>query len=401
MKIAIDARWIFREISGIGAYTQELLKHLALVDRKNAYVLFFDDEQVQRRTFKEANLGDAPNFSVFLLSHGPFSLRSQLLLPKLLRRTGIDVFHSPNYMIPLAAFPKDRHGSVCGVVTVHDVIPLILPDHAPRSKKTRLYPLYRRLMIEVGARAHAIITVSNASKQDVIRHLCIDTPSAYRVKTIYNGVSERFTCRLDNAATADGKAGKVTSSDMAGTNGRTILYVGRADPYKNLAGLIRAFAAVRKTCPFPVALKIVGSRDPRYPEAAQLAAELGVGEAVSWTGYVPGHGLPSVYRAADLLVHPSRYEGFGLQILEAMACGLPVVCSNAASLPEVAGDAAILVDPEDIFGLTESIEKVLTQPELAREMSRKGVKQAAGFRWSRTAEETLAAYEEVRRQRPS
>ena len=380
MRIAIDARWIFPVISGIGAYTRELIKHLARLDNRHSYVLFFHDPAVLARTAAEAGLQNAPGFSCQRLPFDVFSIRNQFRLPGLLAAQGIDVFHSTNYLIPLLAFPKRGPRRTRCVATVHDVIPMIFPRLVPKSKKARVYPLYRWLMIQVGARADVVITDSQASKTDIVRHLRIANPG--RVRPVYCGVSDRF-----RPAPRPGRAERSAT--------RTLLYVGRAAPYKNLAAVIRARPDIRKQCPFPVTLTVAGSPDPRYPEAQRVALDLQVNDAVNWTGYLSDEMLASAYRQADVLVHPSLYEGFGLQVVEAMASGLPVVCSRAGSLPEVAGDAALLVDPQDPADIARRVVEVLTRPGLAGELSEKGIRRAASFTWTRTAAETLAIYEEL------
>jgi glycosyltransferase involved in cell wall biosynthesis len=287
-------------------------------------------------------------------------------------------------MIPLLAFPRNGSGRTKCVVTIHDVIPMIFPSHAPKSRKARLYPINRWLMHQVGIRASAIITDSRASRDDVIKHLQIPSMSEAKVRAVYCGVANRFTAPS-------------ARKPRTGNEPRTILYVGRSDPYKNIGALICALSIARKKASFPISLTIAGSPDPRYPEAGRLAAELGVADAIKWTGYVSDSELVTAYQQADLLVHPSRYEGFGLQVVEAMSCGLPVISSNAGSLPEVGGDAAILLDPDNVSGFGQNIVEVLSNERLAREMSEKGRIQAAKFTWQRTAAQTLAIYEEIYR----
>jgi len=265
---------------------------------------------------------------------------------------------------------------------------MIFPNHAPKSKKARLFPLYRRLMIEVGLRAHTIITDSQASRTDVIKHLCIPEESRSRVRAVYCGVSPEFHPppeghRIDEPHVA------------AATRKRTILYVGRSDPYKNLLTLIMAFFSAMKVCPFPMELVIAGPLDPRYPEPAKLTSMLNIENTVRWTGYLSNEQLVETYQNADLLVHPSRYEGFGLQVAEAMACGVPVISSNAGSLPEVGGNATILLDPNDVNGFSDKIHEVLANPSTIQDMSSKGITQASRFTWLRTASETLSIYKEM------
>ncbi|MBN1269573.1 MAG: glycosyltransferase family 4 protein [Kiritimatiellae bacterium] len=375
MKIAIDARWIFEELSGIGTYTRELIRHLALADRENSYILLFDSVQMLNRTERWAELEKAPNFDSRIVPYGPFSLRGQWGMRSRLRELGADVYHSTNYMIPLAAFPRHLHRRTRCVITIHDLIPLLFPEYTPRAKKTRLFPVYRRLMMQVGARADVILCPSASSRADVLRALAIPDQRHGRVIVIPEGVSPAFRQDPD-----------------ARKNNRTILYVGRQDPYKNVTRLIEAFAALRKERVPEAELRIVGPHDPRYPEADQKARELGVTGAITWCGYLEEKDLVKAYQRADVFVLASDYEGFGLPALEAMACGTPVVCSNVTSLPEVAGDAALMVNPHDTRALADAIARVLTDPALAAELGRKGCEQAARFNWSRTAQETLAAY---------
>jgi len=382
--IAIDARWIFPEISGIGAYTRELIRALARVDRENEYLLLFADDALRDAAMRRAEAGD--RFRPLRFPHGVFAARSQIALPRLLARHGVEVYHAPNYMIPYLAFPRRRRGRTACVVTIHDVIPMLFPEHAPRARKARLYPLYRRLMLETGARADAIITVSERSRADVIRALRIPESSASKVVKVFNGVSETFR-------PPPGRGGGAAAFGP-GRPAR-LLYVGRADPYKNLTGLLRAVARARGLCPFPLELRIVGPRDPRYPEAPRLAAELGLEAIARWTGFLDDGRLLAEYQRADLLMQPSKYEGFGLPVVEAMACGVPVICGNAGSLPEIAGGAAVLVDPDDVEGIAAAIGRVLGDPALAADLAARGVRRAAEFTWERAAAETLEVYRRV------
>ena len=176
---------------------------------------------------------------------------------------------------------------------------------------------------------------------------------------------------------------------------RTLLYVGRSDPYKNVPLLVEAFAAARARAPWPLRLVVAGSRDPRYPEAEDRARALGVADAVAFAGALPFPELVSCYREADLLVHPSRYEGFGLQIAEAFASGLPVICSDGGAAPEVAGVAARVVPlAGGAPAFAEAILSLLSDSaELAR-LREAGLRRAASFTWERAAREIAAAYDE-------
>jgi glycosyltransferase involved in cell wall biosynthesis len=370
MNICIDARWIFPELSGVGLYTQELIRALARIDRENVYTLLFDSIEMRERVRAVTRFDKSPRFRTHIVPYGVFSLRGQAQLPGFLARGGFDIFHSTNYMMPLP-----RPGRVRRVVTIHDLIPLLFPDHAPKSRKSRLFPLYRRLMFAIAARADAIIVPSQSTRRDVIRELRVPSERADRVIAIPEGVTpdyrpvERPRNRVE----------------------KIILYVGRADPYKNLPRLVEALAGVRANG-VPARLRVVGSPDPRYPEAPRLARELGLDAYIDWTGYVPPDQLIREYQNADVFCLPSRYEGFGLTVLEAMACGTPCVCSNIGSLPEVAGDAALKIDPAILPQLIQALTEVLTRPEIAEELSRRGIRRAAEFTWERTARLTIDAY---------
>lgn len=375
MKIVIDARWIGDEISGIATYTLELIRELAHLDRENEYLLLFEHRHLADRTSEQTGFNAAPNMQAKHFPHGVFSVRSQWLLKSFLEEHEARLYHAPNFMIPLLAFPRRRAGRVRCVTTVHDVIPLALPDHAPRSRKSRLFPLYRALMREAGLRSDYILTVSEFSRQDVIRHLRIPADRADRVVCVPNGVNRDY--RPAGHPRAPGPP--------------LVLYVGRFDPYKNLVTLVEAFAAVHRERP-EARLLVVGPPDPRYPEPRNRARALGVDGAIRWNGYLDAAALRKAYQEADVLAVPSRYEGFGLPVLEAMACGTPVVCSRAASLPEVAGDAALLVEPGDARGLADAILRVLSDPLLAETLRHRGLARAHEFTWKRTAQETLDVY---------
>ncbi len=376
MRIGIDARWIFREMSGIGIYTRELIRQLSLIDKDNHYILFFEDAELKKRLLEYIHPAQAGNFSACVVPFGLFSIANQWQMPRVLEAQRMDVYHSPNYLIPLRAFPRNQPGRIRCVTNLHDLIPLMFPEYTPRSRKRRLLPVYRWLMRQVGMRSDIILTGSASARDDVIQYLRIPRQRQDNVLVISDGVAPRFK----------------PATQSASRDTKVILWVGRPDPYKNLTSLIEAFARLKKSCRFPITLRLVGARDDRYPEAGQLTKKLGLGHDVIQTGYVNDAELLKEYQQADVFVLPSRYEGFGLPVLEAMACGIPVICSNKGALPEVAGDAALQVDPPDIQGLAEAIERVLTNPRMAEDMTTRGLRQASQFTWTATAQETLQAY---------
>ncbi|MGA9351105.1 MAG: glycosyltransferase family 1 protein [Anaerolineae bacterium] len=273
------------------------------------------------------------------------------------------------------------------LVTVHDVVPFLVRHDKGQSTFRHPFDLFFDRMAMLGLkRADVLISDSHFTKKTVVETLGCP---AEKVLVVPLGVEhdlfrplpvpEDFRSRYD-----------------LDSHFRYILYVGSENPRKNLPRLIRAFAQVLEALPEARLIKI-GS--PEYlPQAEQLhrqVRQMGLADVVLFYDHVPDEDLALFYNLADLFVFPSLYEGFGLPPLEAMACGTPVVCSNAASLPEVVGDAAITVDPYDVEGLAEAMQRVLTDVELQEQLREKGLERAQQFTWERTARETVAVYREV------
>lgn len=379
MNIAIDARWIFKDISGIGNYTRQLLQAYAHHPGAHKYKVLFSNQQIANRTIEETGIHSAEHMEPIMEPWEIFSPQSQLRLPKRLRALDVQVFHSPNYMLPFCSFKRNAKGNIRAVTTIHDLIPIRFPDHAPQSKKSRLLPIFKAVLREAARRSTRIVTVSHASAKDIENFLHV-SPS--KIDVIYNGVSPSF-CSEEN------KQGAFSSQRKE----LKLIYVGRADPYKNIEQLIRITHQLRTQQSCPTSLTLVGAPDPRYPEPQRLAETLGINEFVTWTGFVMDEELIRLINDADIMVHASRYEGFGLQIIEAMSCGTPVVCSHAGSLHEIAGDAAILVDPDDTAGFVDGILTLRNQPQQRQHHIDAGYQNAKRFSWKKTAMETIASYE--------
>ena len=367
-KIVLDARWIFEELSGIGVYTRELIRQFSDLIEPDRITLLFQSESLRDRTREETGFP----FPAEIMPWGIFSPKGQILLPRRLRLLEAELFHSPNYMIPMRAFPVRRAGPIRCVVTLHDLIPLVVPGYAPRSKKAKLKPVFIQIMRQVIERADRIIAVSQSTQNDLINRLGLDEQ---RIDVVYNGVHDHFEPPPHEAPARRG-----------------LLYVGRSDPYKNLVLLIESFARLRAGRFPELTLRIVGPPDPRYPEPEQRAMDLGVREAITWNGYLSDAELVAAYQLAEVAVLPSSYEGFGLPVIEAMACGTPVVCSDRSSLPEIAGGAAEMFDLLDNTSLDAAIARVLENEPVRRELIRSGLERARAFTWRKAAEETLASY---------
>ncbi len=368
MRIGIDGRYIQDHFPGIGRYTYNLVWSLAEVAPKDSFLVLHNPKMPNSRHDLTA-LASYPNVELIRVELSTFCLGEQWRLPPVVRRLGLDLFHSPYYIKPyLLPCPS--------VVTIYDLIPRLYPQYIP---------LWARIVFEMAIRvatatARLLISVSQSAKEDLVRLLGLP-PSKVWVTPL--GVDERFNPVNEKAIFNLRQKHDLPKG--------YILYLGINKPHKNLVRLVEAFAKVKTGRK----LVLAGKEDPRYREVHEVVKRLSLQHRVVFLGQVPEDDLPALYSGAALFVFPSLYEGFGLPLLEAMACGVPVVCSSTSSLPEIVGRAAVMVAPLDISQLARALERVLGDGELRAYMREEGLKQAARFSWERTAKETLAAYHQV------
>ena len=373
MRIAFDATSIPRLMAGAGVYTDNLIRALARVDVDNEYVLFakgdaFDGLARARPSFRVVHAGGR--------SRATRLAWEQLMLPAQLRARAIDVLHSPHHTTPMVVAGCRR------VVTFHDLTFFILPERYPRSRR-----LYFQSISWAAAKAAAmLICPSQAVRDDIVRIL--HAPPE-KVRPIAEAASPAFRV-IDDPAVLDRLRYNHLLPD------RFILSVGSLEPGKNRTTLLKAFAELRRRG-VEQKLVVAGQRAWNYGDDFRLAEDLGLKGHVIFTGYVAPEEMPALYNAADLFVFPSLYEGFGLPVLEAMACGVPVVASNVSSIPEVTGDAALLVDPRDAEALCDAMERILKDADLSASLRQRGLERASTFSWERAARETIEVYEEALR----
>lgn len=360
MRIGIDISCLAHRKTGVGIYTEHLVKSL-LQNRSTADYLLFSS------TSFETEFEDAKRIAS-LFPRRYSTIWEQLILPILLLRGRIDVFHSPNYTLPLAA-PTNS------VVTVHDMSVVLMGRTHPPLRRIK----HRLFLLPSLRKSKMLITVSESSKKDIERLAHINPE---RIRVVYPGVSTFFSPLPRNGF----RAGMTLPDSF-------VLYVGTIEPRKNLTNLIKAYALVHRE--IGRHLVIAGARGWLYDDTFALVEKLGLGDRVVFVGYVTDENLRQLYNLADLFVYPSLYEGFGFPPLEAMACGCPVITSNVSSLPEVAGQAALQVDPRNVEALAEGISRVLSDRDLYEEMVGRGLVQAARFTWDECARQTLGVYEEV------
>jgi glycosyltransferase involved in cell wall biosynthesis len=392
LRIALDTRRVAD--FGIGTYIRNLVRALARVDDHNHYKLITTERAVP----EFADL--PPNFetAVFPASgkKGPAqSGLAQIRYGFFLRKLEADLFHIPLNAVPLL-MPKPY------LVTIHDMSTLLFASQLGYRNRLRHFYLRRGLL-----RADRVIAVSMATCRDVEAVLGIP---ASRMRVVYNAPDPIFQApsppamaRLHGEEFGDAvnyPAEIQRVLDRYRIQYPFLLYVGRTNPQKNIPRLVEAFAVLRgEIQEHPVyrdlRLLIIGDEISRYPALRHAVIHSRVEDTVRFLGFVPIDTLRAFYQAASAFVFPSLYEGFGLPPLEAMACGTPVVCSSVNSLPEVVGDAAEIVNPENVFDIARGMREVLLDRTRRSRLVERGFEQARRFSWERTAQQVLDAYEEI------
>ena len=367
MRIAIDARKL-RDY-GIGTYIRNLLRHLSRLDHSTEYVLLCREEDCDIA----AALGD--NFRSVREQSPAYSVREQLRIPLDLRRERADLFHAPHYVLP--PFTPCR-----SVVTIHDCIHLRFPQYL----RSRIGYAYARASLWAAThQSDRILTVSEASKRDILRYFSIPDQ---KIQVIPNALDERF-----NQPPAAEEVARV--KERYQLNDPFVLYAGNIKPHKNLERLIEAFNMFRGPGLEHVKLLIIGDEISKYATLRRAVHRLKLHKHVRFFGFVPHQTLAVLYRLAAVFVFPSLYEGFGLPPLEAMASGAPVITSNVSSLPEVVGDAAILIDPYDPEAIADAMRRVLTDETLRQQLKERGLVRARHFSWDRSVRRVHEIYQEV------
>lgn len=376
LRIGIDARTLSGRYTGDRTYWRGLIGGLAAVDSENEYVLYtrqpVDGEPpIVGPNFRWRQIPKPTNDALWMLRGWPRALAEDR----------IDVAHT-QYNIPLLGAP-------CPVVTtVHDVSFALFPDLFPRRDRWILNTLVPRSM----QRAARVIADSESTRRDILRAYK-PRVAAEKVVTILLAADSRFAPPPSGQESA-----WAAVNTQFGLGGKPyILSVGVLQPRKNLGILLDAFGLLKLgPNPPPHKLVIVGKRGWLGQELDHQVAELpaAVTEDIVWAGYVADDALPALYGGAEAFCYPSKYEGFGLPPLEAMACGCPVLCVRASSLPEVVGDAAVLLPPDDSTIWANALEKMLTQPTVRARWRERGLERARHFSWEKTARETLQVYRE-------
>jgi glycosyltransferase involved in cell wall biosynthesis len=380
VKVAIDIRRMTE--FGVGTYIRNVVRTLARLDRDSKYFLIGSPDRV-------AECGDLPpNFHAVNLAGGDNTVKGDLDFRAIVRRLNCDVVHIPHL------FWLPRGLSCPYVLTVHDLLEHMYGSrNASSLRRSMHYYLTRRVL----RRAARVIAVSQFTRNEIEKLLAI--PDA-RIEVVYNAIDERFLYGHATQADRDLIAQRYL------VNHPFILYAGAIRPHKNVVRIIEAFSALKselqKENLYPdIKLIIIGDDLSSHPRLRRTVVRSGVQNDVRFLGFVPIEVLRIFYDVAKVFVFPSLYEGFGLPPLEAMAHGTPVVTSNTSSLPEVAGNAALLVNPENVFEIRRGLQRVLLDSALRDRMKLRGYEQAKKFSWTTSVSRILEIYREVAEARVS
>lgn len=384
LRIVIDARRI-RDF-GIGTYIRNLTHGLAALDRENHYVLVTLGPD-------EPELADLPaNFEIAVCPRPDKHWANHFAFYFFLKKIGADLVHVPLNSVPLL-MPRPY------VVTLHDMGSLLFAEHAQVRTNFRLF-LFRRGLL----RAERVIAVSAATRRDA--ETVLGVPGS-RIRQIHDAPDPRF---VREGAAEDRSSGEPAERqrilERYDINYPFLLYAGSVRPQKNIPRLVEAFAVLRGDLDqHPVyrdlRLIIIGDEISKYPAVRRAVIKTRVEKLVRFLGFVPTGTLRVFFESASAFVFPSLYEGFGLPPLEAMASGTPVVTSNVSSLPEVVGNAAVLVNPENVFDIARGIRDVLLDERLRAELIERGYQQVRQFSWATAARQVLDIYREVAETRNS
>ncbi len=375
MRIAIDYTPAVNQHAGIGRYVRGLVDALATVDTSNEYILFYAYRDksnppkiaaLNNPSFRERAI-PIPDRVLTILWY-----RLGVPLPIDILTGQVDVFHSLDFVLPSV-----RRG--VSVLTVHDLSFLLFPECADDGLRSYLEKAVPRSV----ARADLITADSINTKNDLV---CLLDAPPDSVGVVYGGVDDKFV-PLDD----DWKA-LAAARQKYGIDFPFILSVGVIEPRKNFSRLISAYALLKERSNFAHKLVIVGRKGWLYHEVFRKVSELGLEGHVLFLGYVPDIDLPALYNLADVFAFPSLYEGFGFPVLEAMACGTPVVSSDRSSLPEIVGQAGLMVPPDDVEAIAAALEQVLADSQLRDNLVRQGFERASLFTWRKAAERIVETY---------
>lgn len=375
MKIGIEATSAAEDQrAGVGNYTYHLLQAMArLRQEEHTFTLYLRSPCSPQNHF--------PASQQWMQKVLKFRcLWAQIRLPFELWNDSQDVYFFPTSVLPLV------YQTANSAVTIHDVAFLFYPEcFSPMLR------FWLKIATKIGvARAKKVIAVSESTRQDLLIYYNV---APEKVIVVHHGVHEMFRVLADNGPVPAIQ----TAKQRYGITGKYILCIGTLQQRKNIPRLLHAFHVLKQTYHIPHRLVLIGQRSADLPESEIFSTidRFVLENDVVWTGYVPQHEMPALLNGAEIFVLPSLYEGFGMPLLEAMACGVPVVCSNTSSFPEVVGEAGVMFDPYDVKSMITAIYQILRNNELRRDLREKGLQRVRAFTWERCARKTLDILESI------
>ena len=391
MKIGIDARFFGPKQKGLGRYVQKLVENLEKVDLTNQYVIF-----LRRENWSEYQPSN-PNFKKVLADYRWYGLPEQIMMPIKIWQAKVDLMHFSHFNVPI--FCRQPF-----VVTIHDLVLRKFPTQRASTLNPFLYWLknlaYRLVVYSAVKRAKKIIAVSDYTKKDILKYFFAKSESASggkikpeKIEVVYEGAPVHRDSPSDTVLVAR-TVSEGLSLCKPSLDKPYILYVGNAYPHKNLERLILSFKKLIEDKRMDYQLVLVGELDYFYQRLIKMSSAV-PSNRIIFTDFVSDSDLNILYQNASLYVFPSLGEGFGLPPLEAMAFGLPVVCSKATCLPEILGEAALYFDPENTEEMAEKIKQVLKSQKLQEKLIDQGFKRIQKYQWSKMAQETLGIYNDA------
>ena len=366
MKIGVMLRHIQKQRGGIGTYTNNLIEKLFAIDKNNQYVLFYKNENI--KYFSKLY----PNVEEICINVPTKFIWDQISIPIKCKQENVDIIFNPKLSIPILSPLKK-------VFVMHGGDWIVFPKNYTIADR-----IYHNIFAGIYLRkADKVISVSKSASKDLIEHFKLKPE---KIKTIYHGVGNNFFPISDTD-----KLQKIKKNYNLPDN--FILFVGNIYPMKNFKGIVRAFSKI--VTEFPHKLVVVGGRGKKHKQDLELIPKLNLEKEVIFLGWVPDEDLPGIYNLASFLSFPSLYEGFGIPIIEAMKCGCPVLTSNKGAPSEIAGDAALLVEPADVDSIAEGMRKLIVDKGLSKNLREKGFLMARKFTWENCAKEVLSIFESL------
>jgi glycosyltransferase involved in cell wall biosynthesis len=356
--------------SGIGNYIKQITNHIFQADKENDYFLFLLDPIYSQYQIPQANIHKVKVTSPW------YSLSEQTIFLKDLLKYKLDLVHFPHFNAPIF-YPYKR------LTTIHDIIPKFFPGHKQKSwYRKKAYELTLKTSLK---KSQKIISVSQSTKQDLIKYFYVP---AEKIVVVNLGIENHFQVIENYAKIKELKEHFQITKPF-------LFFISVWRNHKNFIGLIKAFEKLKNQNDFDYQLVLGGQEDPHFPDIRQAIDSSPNKNDIITPGFISDENLPLFYNAAELVIIPSFYEGFGLIGLEAMACGTPVISSKTSSSPEILGSAALYFDPYNIAEMAQTIKKVLANPELQNELRQKGLIQVKKYSWTDCSQKTLNLYREI------